>query len=614
MLLVVTIMFLGYKTGSNKSLVNYKKKTVLITGSTRGIGLYIVNYLKPDKYQIVINSRSQKDINTVVDKLKSKGYDVIGVKADVGVKKDINYLFDTTINTFNKVDILILNSYTVNEMHGKDDIHKRILDFEKSMYANIYSVIGLSLLTINWMINNGGMGKIILIGAGCSNDKVGSTCPIDYVFYKNSAKKFISLLSAEVSNYNIGICELEVDKSYNTRLNNYNSGLDSPKELMKIIDYIINQKNKDINGKTIVSSRFLTDPELSMTVDTSVHLYNHSKYISDLSDKITYHNKSDYVPYNNNYKLSDNVSNFIDNYNHKKDLMKYPTEYDQTLRALSRKFKLNRPDYITFYNSSSEALNVIMKVFGESGRKVLRFNPEWATIDTIINNYTMIPEYLDYNNYQIDFKSLEDYVNNNVKIIYLSYPNYPSGKCFSKEDFDRLIEIVPKNIIIIVDQCYIEYSDCEEILPVNYYIKNHYNIIFTRTFSKFYGVPGIFGYTLSNFKLAAQLKAHNNFHLLSNFHDSLISLILSDDDFNRSKKQWNKGEIRKMEEFLNKKNIKFIRSQTNFMLIQLDFSKLGKLVEQTDRNSYPDGYYLYIIGSEETNEKTRGAICHYLDK
>ena len=69
-----------------------------------------------------------------------------------------------------------------------------------------------------------------------------------------------------------------------------------------------------------------------------------------------------------------------------------------------------------------------------------------------------------------------------------------------------------------------------------------------------------------------------------------------------------------MEDFLVKKNIKFIKSETNYMMIQFDFTKLGKLLEQTDRNKYPGDYYLYIMGSEEVNNKVRWAICENLGK
>ena len=381
---------------------------------------------------------------------------------------------------------------------------------------------------------------------------------------------------------------------------------------MKIIEYIIGQKNKDINGKTIVSSKFLIDQDVSFLVNENIQLYNNTSYNTNLSSKISFFNKSEYIPYNNNYKLSDIVNNFISHYDHKKDLLEYPTKYERSLKSLTKKFNLDNPESITFYKSSTESLNTLIKVFGSPKMKVLRFNPEWGTIDTIINNYNMIPEYISYINYKIDFDYLERYIHNNIKIIYLTYPNYPTGKCFSRVDFDKLVELVPKNIIIIVDQCYIEYSDCENTLPINYYIKKYINIIFTRTFSKFYGVPGIFGYTISNPKLARQLKPHNYYYMLSNFHDKLIEMIISDHQFNKSKKDFNKNEKKKMEDFLVKKNIKYIKSETNYMMIQFDFTKLGKLLEQTDRNKYPGGYYLYIMGSEKVNNKVRWAICENL--
>ena len=39
-------------------------------------------------------------------------------------------------------------------------------------------------------------------------------------------------------------------------------------------------------------------------------------------------------------------------------------------------------------------------------------------------------------------------------------------------------------------------------------------------------------------KLARQLKSHNDYHMLSNFHDKLIEIIISDHQFNKSKKDF----------------------------------------------------------------------------
>ena len=85
-------------------------KTVLITGSSRGIGEAIAKKLNKS-YNLVLTYNKNKDkaLNLLGD-LRKENPNVIAVKCDVKNEEDVNNLFDLAEKNFSHVDILINNA------------------------------------------------------------------------------------------------------------------------------------------------------------------------------------------------------------------------------------------------------------------------------------------------------------------------------------------------------------------------------------------------------------------------------------------------------------------------------------------------------------------------
>src|SRR5690554_5617069 len=87
------------------------KRTVLITGSSRGIGRAIALKLAEGNYNIVINYKERKDkANELVDIIRAKGNDCIAISADVSDYDQVKNMFNIIFNRFGKVDILVNNA------------------------------------------------------------------------------------------------------------------------------------------------------------------------------------------------------------------------------------------------------------------------------------------------------------------------------------------------------------------------------------------------------------------------------------------------------------------------------------------------------------------------
>ena len=88
-----------------------KGKSVIITGSSRGMGRASAILFGAHGANVVVNYHSNADAaNKVVEKIKEVGGNAIAVKADVGNLEDLPNLIDSCVNEFGGLDILYHNA------------------------------------------------------------------------------------------------------------------------------------------------------------------------------------------------------------------------------------------------------------------------------------------------------------------------------------------------------------------------------------------------------------------------------------------------------------------------------------------------------------------------
>lgn len=108
-------------------------KTVLITGSSRGIGRAIALKLSDFDYKIVINYKEREDkAKELVELIRAKSRDCIAIKADVSDAKQVKRMFEEIENKFGSVDYLV-NNAGISQLGLFQDI-----DYEE--WRNIFAV------------------------------------------------------------------------------------------------------------------------------------------------------------------------------------------------------------------------------------------------------------------------------------------------------------------------------------------------------------------------------------------------------------------------------------------------------------------------------------------
>jgi len=152
-------------------------------------------------------------------------------------------------------------------------------------------------------------------------------------------------------------------------------------------------------------------------------------------------------------------------------------------------------------------------------------------------------------------------------LIYVCNPNNPTASITPKNELADFIGKTPRETMMLVDEAYFHYADSPDYESVIPLVKDHPNLIVSRTFSKIYGMAGLrCGYCVAQKETLDQLRAHQMWDSVNIMALAAASASLDDPDqvpngqrLNSEAKAFTIGELDKL-------GYKTIPSQVNFIM------------------------------------------------
>lgn len=204
------------------------RKTVLVTGSSRGIGKAIaVKYAKKG-YNVVINCRKDKELLEKVKK-EIEGYQTscLTFTGDVGDYQICEEMFKSIKKQFGSLDILV-NNAGISYIGLLTDMG--IEDWNKIVQNNLTSVFNCCRLAVPDMV---AMKKGNIINISSVWGSAGASCEVAYSTTKGGINAFTRALAKELAPSNIQVNAIACG-AIDTEMNRFLTD----EELMTLIDEI----------------------------------------------------------------------------------------------------------------------------------------------------------------------------------------------------------------------------------------------------------------------------------------------------------------------------------------------------------------------------------------
>jgi histidinol-phosphate aminotransferase len=160
---------------------------------------------------------------------------------------------------------------------------------------------------------------------------------------------------------------------------------------------------------------------------------------------------------------------------------------------------------------SGEILDVCCTALLRGGKKIVGSIPSFSVLYEkgrgIQSETIAIPLLSDYRQ---DIPTMIRAVNDNkadVGLVYLCNPNNPTGRTVSKQEVQQLLDSIPREIPVLIDEAYHHFVEDPNYATSTPYVLEGRNVIIARTFSKISALAGIrLGYAIAPTPLLSRMR------------------------------------------------------------------------------------------------------------
>jgi histidinol-phosphate aminotransferase len=86
-----------------------------------------------------------------------------------------------------------------------------------------------------------------------------------------------------------------------------------------------------------------------------------------------------------------------------------------------------------------------------------------------------------------------------TRVVLVCTPNNPTGTVVTAAEFDRLLEAVPDDVLVLLDEAYREFASGSGAVDGDEIVQRHPNVVALRTFSKAWGLAALrIGYAVGH--------------------------------------------------------------------------------------------------------------------
>ena len=274
------------------------------------------------------------------------------------------------------------------------------------------------------------------------------------------------------------------------------------------------------------------------------------------------------------------------------------------------------PANLVLGNGSNEILEFIGHAFIAPGAEVIVSQYCFAVYPIVTalfgGKLTVVPA----KNYGHDLDAMLAAITPATRVVFVANPNNPTGTSARSEDLARFVSAVPANVLVALDEAYVEFLDEPLDLLPEIRTGQRQNLLLMRTFSKIYGLAGLrLGYGIGHPDLIAEFeKIRQPFNI--NAIAQAGALAALDDTAHADKtRRINSRGLKLYARAFRKLGLEFIPSFANFILVRVgdgqrifnDLQKLGVIVRPMGGYQLPE-WIRISIGTPKENKRCLEAL------
>lgn len=304
------------------------------------------------------------------------------------------------------------------------------------------------------------------------------------------------------------------------------------------------------------------------------------------------------------------------------ELTRYPDGNGFVLKqALAEHYRLE-PECITLGNGSNDVLELVAKAWLEPGTNAVFSQYAFAVYPIATLAAGAECREVQARDHGHDLDAMLAAIDDNTRVVFIANPNNPTGTWFDINALEQFLAAVPEQVLVVLDEAYIEYASGSELPDGVKYLSRHANLIVSRTFSKAYGLAALrVGYALSSPQIAGVLNRVREPFNVNSLALAAACAALKDEDYLFRSRLANDQGMAQLESGLEALGLEWIPSKGNFIAVnfQQDAAAInqallehGVIVRPIAGYGMPE-FLRVSIGTHEENARFLGVLRQVLN-
>ncbi len=265
---------------------------------------------------------------------------------------------------------------------------------------------------------------------------------------------------------------------------------------------------------------------------------------------------------------------------------------------------------IVLGNGSDEIVGMLTCALLQSGDEAILPRPSFLIYDIMVRCVGATPIYIPLRSLSIDLDDIKDRITSRTRMVFICNPNNPTGTIVLKREFENFLENIPRQVVVVVDEAYIEFVRNQNCVRSIDYLGDDRPIVTLRTFSKAYGLAGLrIGYGVMSEEIVGLLnRVRQPFNASSLAQAGAIAALKDKAFLKKTIKLVHEG-LDFLYDSLDRLGVKHFPTQANFFLIDIEkdadeifesMLRQGVIVRSMTSYGYPN-YIRINVGLHEEN-------------
>jgi histidinol-phosphate aminotransferase len=290
-------------------------------------------------------------------------------------------------------------------------------------------------------------------------------------------------------------------------------------------------------------------------------------------------------------------------------------------RLLSKRLGLAPANFV-LGNGSNDVLELVARAFLTREDSAVHSQHAFMVYPLAIQAIGAKAIVVPARGYGNDLEAIARAVRADTKIVFLANPNNPTGTFSPWEEVHALLEEVPPNVLVVVDEAYGEYLPDELASPSASWLAAHPNLVVARTLSKAFGLAGLrVGYAYAHPDVAEVMNRVRQPFNVNHLAMVAACAALEDREFIAKSREVNARGLEQLGRGFEALGLEYIPSRGNFITVRVGdaarvYARLlreGVIVRPIAGYGMP-GHLRVTVGRPEHNERFLAALKRALAK